>query len=265
MFSAARMRAARYLGHAVLEGVGAHQHDDPLSVAGDVQRGLAGRVGRPDEVHVVALALAGLARGRAVVDAPTADFLQPGAAPASGSSRRSRPARPAPRCPRIRRSARPAPAPAPRTRPRRGRTASPRRTGRPGWTPGAPDPHPTAPSGSRGSSGSTHSGRPAPRAPPARPRLCCSPSDVPYTAAARPSGPVPTMHRSYSACSARVRRPSALASSSVLGARSVSPSGVNTSGSSATPRRRDRPAAGPRRRARARATGSGRGCGPGTS
>ena len=45
--------------------------------AGQVERGLAGQVGRPDDVDVVALGLAGLARVRAVVDAAAGELVQP--------------------------------------------------------------------------------------------------------------------------------------------------------------------------------------------
>ena len=42
------------LGHRLLQRVRSHQQDDLARVAGDVQRGLACRVGSPDDVHVVA-------------------------------------------------------------------------------------------------------------------------------------------------------------------------------------------------------------------
>jgi len=64
--------------HGVLEPGAADDHDHPFRVAGEVQRGLGRRVGAADDVYVVALALAGLAGGRAVVDAAAGEVLQAG-------------------------------------------------------------------------------------------------------------------------------------------------------------------------------------------
>src|SRR5918994_3531056 len=57
------------LRHGLGERGPADHQDDLPGVPGDVQRGLAGRVGRPDDVDVIAGALAGLRGVGAVVDA----------------------------------------------------------------------------------------------------------------------------------------------------------------------------------------------------
>ena len=70
---------------------------------------------------------------------------------------------------------------------------------------------PTPPMGSRGNSRFERTCRPGRRAPPARPRSCSRPSDAPYTAAAKPAGPAPTITVSYSAATGSVPRSSSSA------------------------------------------------------
>ena len=61
MLGLAAMRSTRYCDIvASRDGAADHEHH-PLGVAGEVERCLAGGVGRTDEVDLVALALAGLA------------------------------------------------------------------------------------------------------------------------------------------------------------------------------------------------------------
>ena len=70
-----------------------------------------------------------------------------------------------------------------------------RRAASPAAARGRPARRPRRRTGSRGSSRSATTcppGRPAPRA---RSRSCCSPSEAPYTAAASPAGPPPTIDR----------------------------------------------------------------------
>ena len=66
-----------------------HEHDDAAGVAGEEQRRLAGAVGAADDVDVLALAVHGLVRGGAVVDAAAGEVVdarrrQPGVADAGG-------------------------------------------------------------------------------------------------------------------------------------------------------------------------------------
>ena len=71
----------------VLERRPAHQHHDPLGVAREVERRLAGGVGGADDVHVLALDLGGLARAGAVVDAASGELVEPvGVEPAVGDA-----------------------------------------------------------------------------------------------------------------------------------------------------------------------------------
>ena len=73
------------LRHGQLETGAADEHHDPLGVAREVQRGLAGRVGGADEVDLLALALGRLARRGAVVDPRAPSSSRPvGLEPAVG-------------------------------------------------------------------------------------------------------------------------------------------------------------------------------------
>ena len=70
---------------------------------------------------------------------------------------------------------------------------------------------PTCPMRSRDNSRFERTCRLGRQAPPARPRSCFRPSDAPYTAAAKPAGPAPTITVSYSAATSSVPRSSSSA------------------------------------------------------
>ena len=63
--------------HALREGARADEQRHPLGEPGEVEGRLTRRVGGAHDVHLLASALAGLARRRAVVDAPAGEGLEP--------------------------------------------------------------------------------------------------------------------------------------------------------------------------------------------
>ena len=71
------IRSTRYRDIVSASVAAADDQHHPPGEAGQVERGLAGRVGRPDDVDVVALGLAGLAGVRAVVDAAAGELVEP--------------------------------------------------------------------------------------------------------------------------------------------------------------------------------------------
>ena len=78
MFSVAAIRETRYCDIVSSSRAARTSMHHPAGELREVQRRLAGRVRRADDVHVLAGALARLARGRAVVDAAHAERLEAG-------------------------------------------------------------------------------------------------------------------------------------------------------------------------------------------
>ena len=251
----------------VLSSVAAadHQHH-PLGVAGEVERGLAGRVRRADDVDLVALALAGLAGVRAVVDAAAGELVEPRRlqAPVGDAGRDDeRAGLDLARTFEQYGAHRPAGLEADDVAREHhlGTETGSLGDGALGEV-GAGQ----APSGTRGSSRSPRSARPGRPGASRSTMTVLRPSDAAYTAAARPAGPPPTMHTSYSGCSARGAQPER--GGELERRRRAERVTVRDEHQRQVGRRspaRGRAAAGPRRRARRRTSGTARGCGPGTS
>ena len=199
-------------------------------VGGEEQRRLPRRVARADDVDVEAVGVRRLAARRAVGDALPGEPVEPldrELPPRDAAGEDDRPRAEDVAAVEVH-------------LPRRGvdpldRAASRgsrRRAGAPAAARGSRARRPTRPTGSRGSS---RSGR---RCRPGRPGASRSttivrrPSDAPYTAAARPAGPAPTITVSYSAAAGSVPRPSSSATRRSCGRTTVLPSTTRIAGRS---------------------------------